>query len=366
MSRDDLTSAKVREIEMKMKAYQIVEWGRPAEFVDVEKPSPGPNEVLVRMKGAGLCRTDLDLMAAVPGVGPYTTVLPQGFTLGHENAGTVEAVGKGVTDLVEGANVIVHHIHSCGNCVFCLRAVEQHCSTYARGAMSLTRGLGLDGGLAPYMLVPRRELLPIGLLDPVDVAPLTDAGVTAYHAVKTVADRLRPGTVATVIGVGGLGSYGVQLLKLMTEAKIVALDTSPERLAIARSLGADHAVCSNDDASDAIMDLTHGYGSDVILDFVGSNATLAIASRVSRPQGRIVIVGIEGGSLNVGWGSLATSCEVAISMGSTRADLMEIGALAEQGKLKIDKELFAFEDVELAYDRLRKGQLVGRAVVTFP
>ena len=351
---------------MKMAAYQIVEWGRPAEFVDVEKPTPGPNEVLVRMKGAGLCRTDLDLMAAVPGSGPYTTALPSGFTLGHENAGTVESVGLGVTDLAEGSNVIVHHIHSCGNCAFCLGAVEQHCSTFARGAMSLTRGLGLDGGLAPYMLVPRRELLPIGRLDPVDVAPLTDAGVTAYHAVKTVLERLKPGTVATVIGVGGLGSYGIQLLQLLTEAQIFAIDTSPERLAVARSLGADYAILSGIRAAEEIMDLTHGRGSDVTLDFVGADATLATAARISRPQGRIVIVGIEGGSLNVGWGTLATSCEVAISMGSTRADLLEICALAERGRLKIDKELFAFEDVELAYDRLRNGQLAGRAVVTFP
>lgn len=350
---------------MKMPAYQIVEWGRPAEFVDVEKPAPGPGEVLVRMKGAGLCRTDLDLMAALPGEDPYATVLPSRFTLGHENAGTVEALGVGVTDLEEGSNVVVHHIHSCGNCGFCLSAVEQHCSTFARGAMSLTRGLGLDGGLAPFMVVPRRELLAIGSLDPVDVAPLTDAGVTAYHAVKSVLDRLKPGSIVTVIGVGGLGSYGIQLLKLLTEAHIIAIDTVPERLAVARSYGADRAIQGGPRAAEEIMDLTHGRGSDAILDFVGADSTLATAARISRPQGRIVIVGIEGGSLKVGWGTLATSCEVAISMGSTRADLMEICRLAERGRLKIDKELFAFGDVEVAYDRLRSGQLAGRAVVTF-
>lgn len=351
---------------MKMPAYRIVEWGRPAEFADVEKPSPGPNEVLVKMRGAGLCRTDLDLMEAVPGTGPYTDVLPAGFTLGHENAGTVEAVGSGVTDLAEGSNVIVHHIHSCGHCDFCLHAVEQHCSTYVRGAMSLTRGLGLDGGLAPYLLVPRRELQTIGGLDPIDVAPLTDAGVTAYHAVKSVLNRLGPGSVATVIGVGGLGSYGVQLLKLMSATEIFAIDTNETRLAYARGLGADHALGISNATAEAIMDLTRGRGSDVILDFVGNDATLALAARISRPQGRIVIVGIAGGFLKVGWGSLATSCEVAVSMGSTRADLLEICSLAERGLLQIDRELFGFEDVELAYDRLREGSLVGRAVVTFP
>lgn len=351
---------------MKMAAYQIVEWGRPAEFVDVSRPAPGPNDVLVRMKGAGLCRTDLDLMDAIPGVGLYSTILPAGFTLGHENAGIVEAVGKGVTDIDEGSNVIVHHIHSCGNCSFCLQAAEQHCSTFARGAMSLTRGLGLDGGLAPYMVVPRRELLTIGSLDPIDVAPLTDAGVTAYHAVRGVTEHLKPGTIVTVIGIGGLGSYAVQLLKLLTEAEIIAIDTNPQRLVIARELGADQVIEFNSHAADAVMDMTRAHGSDVTLDFVGSDATLAVAAKMSRPLGRIVIVGIEGGSINIGWGSIATACEVSISMGSTRADLMELCALAAQGRLRIDKELFSFDDVEVAYERLRHGQLTGRAVVTFP
>ena len=149
-----------------MQAYQIVEWGRPAEFVDVPVPLPEAGEVLVRMKGAGLCRSDLDIIDAVPGSQPYAAAVPAGFTLGHENAGVVEMVGAGVSDLRVGDGVVVHHMHSCGNCEFCHEGFEQSCRTYARGAIGLTRGVGLDGGLAPFLVVPRRELIALGALDP--------------------------------------------------------------------------------------------------------------------------------------------------------------------------------------------------------
>jgi propanol-preferring alcohol dehydrogenase len=183
-----------------MKAYRLVEWGKPAEFTDVEIPTPGPGEVLLKMQAAGLCRSDLDIMDSKPGQEPYASVLPAGFTLGHENTGTVEVTGKNVSDLKPGDNVVVHHMHSCGYCDFCLHGIEQSCLTYARGAVSFTRGVGVDGGLAEYLLVPRHEVIPIGDLDPLEVAPLTDAGVTSYRAIIGVADKLRPGSVALAIG----------------------------------------------------------------------------------------------------------------------------------------------------------------------
>jgi alcohol dehydrogenase, propanol-preferring len=348
-----------------MTAYQVTAWGKPAEFVEVPVPSPAPGEVLIKMKGAGLCRSDLDIMDQRAGSEPYACVLPAGFTLGHENAGIVEQVGAGVVDLKEGDGVVVHHMHSCGFCDFCQHGIEQSCTSFARGAVSFTRGVGIDGGLAPYLLAPRHELVAIGNLDPVHVAPLTDAGVTAYRAVQGVIARLRPGSNAVVIGVGGLGYYGVQFLKLMTTAKIFALDISPERLAIAKSVGADEVLPSNAQAAERILDLTRGRGADAIIDFVGTDGTLALAARVSRPQGRIVLVGMEGGTLKVGWGTMATSCEFAISMGSTRADLSAVCHMAAQGQIQIDSELFKFSDVETAYARLRAGKLRGRAVVTF-
>lgn len=348
-----------------MKAFQIVEWGRPPEFVDVPVPHPGPGEVLIRMKGAGLCRSDLDMIDQTPGSEPYAAHVSAGYTLGHENAGIVEALGAGVTDLREGDAVVVHHMQVCGFCDFCMHGHEQSCTTFTRGPIPLTRGVGMDGGLAPFLVVPRHELLPIGNLDPVTVAPLTDAGVTAYRAVKSVLERLYPGTHAVVIGLGGLGVYGVQFLKLLSETRIFGVDVSPRRLELAKEYGVDYAIQSDERAAEKIMDLSGGRGVEAIIDFVGSNQTLALAAKVSRAQGRIVLVGMEGGFLPMGWGATATSCEFAISLGSKRADLREVAQLAADNKLRIDVERFHLDDVETAYARLREGSLSGRAVITF-
>lgn len=348
-----------------MPAYQIVEWGRRPEIVDVPVPVPGPGEVLVRMAGAGLCRSDLDIIDQAAGAEPYASVLDAGFTLGHENAGFVEAWGSGVHDLKEGDHVVVHHMQVCGFCDYCLHGHEQSCNTFARGSIPLTRGVGIDGGLARFLLVPRRELFPIGALDPVRVAPLTDAGVTSYRAVKTVTEKLFPGTHAVVIGLGGLGAYTLQFLKILSGARVLGVDVNAARIARAGEFGADMTFVFGDRTAEEIMDTTGGRGADVIIDNVGTDATLALAARISRPQGRIVLVGMEGGQLPVGWGRTATTCEFAISLGSKRSDLSEVSRLAAQGRLKIEIERFRFDEVETAYQRLREGTLNGRAVITF-
>ena len=348
-----------------MQAYRIVEWGRAAEFVDVPIPAAGPGEVLIRMRGAGLCRSDLDIIGSRPGSIPYAAALPAGFTLGHENAGQVEFCGEGVSDLKPGDNVAVHNMHHCGNCEFCHEGHEQTCRTFARGPIGMTRGVGIDGGLAEFIVVPRRELMPLGDLDPIAIAPLTDAGVTSYRAVKSALDRLRPGSTALVIGVGGLGAYAIQFLKLLSPATVFAVDRTGNRLGDAGRYGADHSVLSDDRSAEVIMDLSGGRGADVVIDLVGTNKTLALAAAVSRPHGRIVLVGLEGGSLEVGWGRLATTCEFTISLGSTMSDLREVCQLAAAGRLLIDYERFAFSEVETALTRLRDGSLNGRAVVTF-
>ena len=349
-----------------MKAYRIVEWGKPAEFVDVPVPSPGPGEVLLRMRGAGLCRSDLDIMGSTPGSAPYAEVLNPGFTLGHENAGEVEFCGTGVHDLQPGDRVAVHNMHHCGHCEFCHHGHEQSCTAFARGAIGMTRGVGIDGGLAEYMVVPRRELVPLGALDPVRVAPLTDAGVTSYRAVKASLDRLYPGSTALVIGIGGLGAYAIQFLKLLSPATVFAVDRASGRLADARRYGADHCLLPDATTREAIMDLSGGRGADVIIDLVGSDATLALAAAVSRPHGRIVLIGLEGGTLKVGWGRIATTCEFTISLGSTLSDLQETCRLAADDRLLIEYEAFSLDDIETAFHRLREGQLRGRAVITFP
>ncbi|KAI2466750.1 alcohol dehydrogenase GroES domain protein [Annulohypoxylon bovei var. microspora] len=352
-----------------MKAYKLTQWGQPGQYVDVPKPEPGPGDVLIRMKAAGLCRSDLDMVDSKPGSAPYANSLEPGYILGHENAGFVEKAGSAVTDLAVGEAVVVHHMRHCGNCEYCTDGAEQHCEAFKRNAIGMTRGCGIDGGLAEYLLVPRAEVISIGDGDPVLYAPLTDAGVTAYHAIQTAIARLKPGTSAALIGIGGLGSYGVQFVKLLSSARVFAIDNVGARLQTAREVGADETVLFEGDGSAAaaqIMARTGGRGVDAIVDFVGTEGTLKLAARISRPRGRVVLVGMQGGTLRVGWGLLATSCEFAISLGSTRQDLREVCDLARNGRLRIDVERFAFDELDKAYEALRNGTLKGRAVVVFP
>ncbi|KAI4861941.1 alcohol dehydrogenase GroES domain protein [Hypoxylon rubiginosum] len=352
-----------------MKAFKIVQWGQPGQYVDVPKPEPGPLDVLLRMKAAGLCRSDLDMVDSQPGSAPYANSIDAGYILGHENAGFVEEIGSAITDLRIGEAVVVHHMRHCGNCEYCTDGAEQHCEAFKRNAIAATRGCGIDGGLAEFLLVPLTEVISIGDEDPVLYAPLTDAAVTAYHAVQTALHRLRPGTSAALIGIGGLGTYGVQFVKLLSPARIFAVDNVRSRLRTAEEVGADEAVLFEGDGAAAaaqMLSLTNGRGVDVVVDFVGSADTLKLAAKVSRPRGRVVLVGLEGGTLEVGWGLLATGCEFATSLGSTRQDLREVCQLARSGKLRIDIQRFPFDEVQAAYDALRAGTLTGRAVIVFP
>ncbi|KAI1392372.1 alcohol dehydrogenase GroES domain protein [Hypoxylon trugodes] len=354
-----------------MKAFKLAQWGQPGQYVEVPKPEPGPADVLIRVKAAGLCRSDLDMVDNLPGDPPYANSLEPGYILGHENAGYVVKVGSAVTDLKPGDPVVVHHMRHCGNCEHCTDGAEQHCDAFKRGAIGMTRGCGMDGGLAEFMVAPRSEVIFLGEgVDPIQYAPLTDAGVTAYHAIRMVADRLKPGNSIAIIGVGGLGSYAVQFAKLLSAAHVIAIDIKIPRLTKATELGADEVAHffdrSGEGTAQMIMDRTKGRGIDVIVDFVGSADTLKLAAKVSRPRGRIVLVGMQGGTLEVGWGLLATSCEFMISLGSTRQDLREVCELTKAGKLTIDIERFAFEELDKAYEALRFGTLWGRAVVVFP
>ncbi|RLL94973.1 hypothetical protein CFD26_103799 [Aspergillus turcosus] len=349
-----------------MKAYKLVQWGQPGQYVTVPKPNPGPFEVLLRVRAVGLCRSDLDMMESLPGSDPYASVLEANYILGHETTGVVEERGSSVTDLEIGEGVAVHHMRHCGFCEFCEGGIEQHCEYYKRGDIGMTRGCGFDGGLAEFLVVPRTELVPIGKGDPVLYAPLTDAGVTAYSGIKNFVSQLRPGSSVAVIGVGGLGSYGVQFLKILTSARVIAVDNAVSRLKMATDLGADAEVISDGNAETSIRDITEGKGVDAVLDLVGSDQTLQLAAKVIRPQGYISVVGMQGGSVKLGWNLMATSSKFALSLGSTRKDLREVCQLATDGKLRIDIDRFAFDEIPQAYEKLKKGELKGRAVIVMP
>jgi propanol-preferring alcohol dehydrogenase len=342
-----------------MKALRLPAWKHEPELVDVEDPEPGPGQVVIRVGGAGACHSDLHLMhdfeAGLLGWGPP-------FTLGHENAGWVETLGAGVTGLEVGEPVAVYGPWGCGRCHRCRQGMENYCERQAEiGPMG--GGLGLDGGMAPRMLVPSaRLLLPLGDLDPVDAAPLTDAGLTPYHAVKRSLPLLVPGSTAMVIGVGGLGHMAVQILRETCAATVIAVDQREGALRLAADLGAHHGVLAGDEAAAEVRDLTRWAGVDVVIDVVGSDQTLALAASVTRPLGHITLVGIAGGTLPVSFFGIAYEVSVATTYWGSLPELMEVIDLAASGRLRARVQRFGLEDADAVYGAMRDGSLEGRAV----
>jgi propanol-preferring alcohol dehydrogenase len=331
---------------MQSKAYQLVEWQQPPELRTVEVREPGPGEVLIKVGGAGACHTDLTLMAMPPGLMPYT--LP--FTLGHEAAGWVEAMGPGVTGFERGEPVLVYGPWGCE------RSLELR---YHGG------GMGRDGSLAHYLLVPSSRLLvPLGSLEPRDWAPLADAALTPYHAIKRALPSLVGGSAAVVIGVGGLGQMAVQLLRAMSPSRIIAVDMSEEKLARAKELGADAVVRSDDRAVEHIRQLTRGLGAELVLDLVGNDATLKLAAGVVRARGQLMLIGIGGGVLPFHFMGLPQECQVMAPYWGTLPEMMEVLELAQQGRLRMVVERFPLEQAPEVYKRMGEGTLKGRAIIT--
>jgi alcohol dehydrogenase, propanol-preferring len=343
-----------------MKALRLTRWGKSAELSEAPRPEPGPGQVLIKIAGSGACHSDLHLMDWPEGQLPWK--LP--FTLGHENAGWVEELGAGVTSFKKGDAVIVYGPWGCGACRPCRLGRENVCERAAEISVS-GGGLGLDGGMAEYMLIPSARLLvPLDGIDPVKAAPLADAALTPYHAICTSRERLHAGATAVVIGCGGLGQMGIQLLKATTAVRVIAVDNDDRKLEIARALGADIALRSDANAVAAIRSATRGTGADVIFDMVGADATLATAAKSLRAEGRLVIVGLAMGTLPLSFFALPYGAEVATSYWGTVTELMELVALARNGKLRLDVEVFPLDRANEAYERLRRGEIRGRAVIT--
>ncbi len=342
-----------------MQAFQLVAHQKPPELREVPVPEPGPGEVRLKIGGAGACHSDLHLMEAPAGA----KALPLPFTLGHENAGWVEKLGPGAAGYSVGDPVLVYGPWGCGHCLNCRMGVENYCENAGEGRAG---GLGRDGGMAPYLVVPStRFLIPLGGLDPRDAAPLTDAALTSYHAVKRSLPLLGAGSTAVVIGVGGLGQMAVQLLRALSGATtIVALDTAADKLEIARKMGADETLLSGDAAVKRIKDMTRGHGAHLVLDMVGVDPTLKTAAQVARALGHVTIVGLGGGVLPVNFFTLPHECSVASPFWGSIPELVEVVRLAQAGKIKMLVEHFPLERAGEAYHLLHDGKIQGRAVIT--
>lgn len=347
--------------EVVMKALQLTKWKASPELVEVDEPEPGPGEVIVRIGGAGACHSDLHLLHDFD-----EGMLPFGppFTLGHENAGWVHATGAGVSWLEVGQPVAVYGPWGCGWCKRCRLGMENYCERQGEIGV-FGGGLGLDGGMAPLMRVPSARLLvPLDTLDPVDAAPLTDAGLTPYHAIKRSLHLLEPGSTAVVIGIGGLGHLAVQILRALTASRIIAVDPRDEALRLASESGADHTVAPGAGTADEIRDLTRGRGADVVLDVVGSDETLSLATAVSRPLGHVTLVGIAGGSIPFSFFSQPYEVSLATTYWGSITELMEVIALAEAGHLRPHVTRFSLDEAPAVYEKLAAGEIAGRAVVS--
>lgn len=253
---------------------------------------------------------------------------PLPLTLGHEGVGTVAALGDGVDGFAVGDSVAVYGPWGCGTCVNCAEGKENYCLR-AQELGIMPPGLGAPGAMAEYMIVDNpRHLVPIGDLDPVKTVPLTDAGLTPYHAIVRSLAKLVPGSTAVVIGTGGLGHVAIQLLRAMTAARVIALDVTEDKLALARTVGAHEAVLSDENAAARVIELTGGLGAHVVLDFVGAPPTVQTAGAVARVDGDVTIVGIGGGALPVGFGTLPYGANVCAPYWGSRKELAEVLDLA--------------------------------------
>ena len=326
-------------------------------------PEPGRGQVVIKVGGAGACHSDLHLMHDFE-AGQLPWDPP--FTLGHENAGWVSALGADVTGLEVGQPVAVYGCWGCGHCARCRLGVDTYSENPAAApAPGGGGGLGVDGGLAEYLLVPdQRHLVPLpAALDPVLAAPLTDAGLTPYHAVRRSWPKLAPGTSAVVIGVGGLGHLGVQILKATTAATVIAVDTRAEALALAEECGADVTVAAADDAATRVRDATDGCGADVVVDFVGVDSTLALGAAVARPRGDLTIVGIGGGTLPVSFFSVPYELSIQTTYWGSWPELEEVLILGASGRLRPRITTFPLTEAMDAYRQIQAGKLEGRAVI---
>jgi NAD+-dependent secondary alcohol dehydrogenase Adh1 len=327
---------------------------------EIEEPKvEGPLDVIVKIGGAGVCRTDIHLY-----LGQWHELdadAPLPYTLGHENAGWVHEVGSAVSHVAPGDTVILHPQATCGFCRFCRAGDDMHCPN------SFFPGLNTDGGMATYLKTGARAVVKIDpKLQPADVAALADAGLTAYHAVKKAVPLLYPGTSCVVIGAGGLGHIAIQVLAALSSTNVIVIDRSPEALEFAKTIGADHGVVADGTQVDQVKELTGGNGAEVVLDFVGEEGAEKDAWAMTRRAGSHFVIGY-GGRVEVPTIEIiSTERNVIGNMVGTYNDLAELMALAAQGKVTLHTKPYPLEAANDAITDLDEGRLPGARAILIP
>lgn len=339
-----------------MKAARLHRYHERLALDEIAEPeASGPWDVVVRIGGAGLCRTDLHI---IEGQWGEKTRVSLPYTLGHENAGWVHAIGSAVENVAVGDTVIVHPLVTCGLCRACRAGDDMHCE---RGAFP---GITIDGGFAELLKTSARAVVKLeSTLAPRDIAALADAGLTAYHAVRKAAQLLYPGTQVVVIGAGGLGHIGIQALRVLTPAEIIVVDRSELALDLARELGADHTVLADGSQRERVRELTGGAGAEAVIDFVGEGGAIADGVAMLRRAGTYYVVGY-GGVLSVPTIDLiSTEVSFVGNLVGTFNDLVELMTLAATGVVRLHTRTYPLDAINDALADLAAGRLQGRGII---
>jgi NAD+-dependent secondary alcohol dehydrogenase Adh1 len=343
-----------------MQAVRVHRYPERPSVDEIEEPKiQDPLDVIVKIGGAGLCRTDIHLYLGQWAEAGVDTPLP--YTLGHENSGWVHEVGSAVSHVAPGDTVILHPQATCGFCRYCRAGDDMHCIN------SFFPGLNTDGGMAQYLRTGARAVVKIDpKLQPADVAALADAGLTAYHAVRKAVPSLYPGTACVVIGAGGLGHIGIQVLKALSATTIIVVDRNAAALEYAKTIGADHGVVADGSHIDKVKELTGGDGAEVVLDFVGEMGAEKDAWQMTRRAGSHFVIGY-GGVVEVPTIEIiSTERNVIGNIVGTYNDLAELMALAAQGKVTLHTKPYPLEAANDAFDDLDNGRLPGTRAILIP
>jgi NAD+-dependent secondary alcohol dehydrogenase Adh1 len=339
-----------------MIAARLHRYHDPLAVESVPEPAiSGPHDVIVRMGGAGLCRTDLHIQE---GQWAEKSGVELPYTLGHENAGWVQEIGSDVTNVEVGDTVIVHPLVTCGLCRPCRAGDDVHCEN------NVFPGISVDGGFADLLKTSARSVVKLDpSLEPKDIAALADAGLTAIHAVKKAAEILHPGSRAVVIGAGGLGHIGIQCLKAMTPAEIIVLDPSEKARALAGEIGADTTVAADGKQVDTVLEMTDGHGAEAIIDFVGEKGAIEEGVAMLRDAGSYYVIGY-GENINVPTiDIISREINFIGNLVGSYNDLVDLMTLTAQGKVALHTSIYPLDAVNDAMADLDQGRLQGRGIL---
>jgi S-(hydroxymethyl)glutathione dehydrogenase/alcohol dehydrogenase len=359
-----------------MKAAVFVGVNEPVSVEDVTPLDPGPNDVVVRLGASGVCHSDLSFVDGTLG-------FPPPVILGHEGAGTVEAVGSAVTRLKPGDRVIASFVTTCGECWFCEHGQPFVCSNLIAGQMAphgarpngdAVTAVGGLGTMAEFMTVNQSVLVPVETDLPMEHLALIGCGVTTGVGAALVTADVQPGSTVAVMGSGGVGLSVIQGARIAGAERIIAIDPNPLKREAAAARGATDAIDPNAaDLIEAVRELTGGRGADYAFEVVGRPETVTQTVELTRPNGTAVVIGAMSPTEFIsihGLGFIYGAKHIVASFSGSAIpsrDFPRYAKLAEEGKLDLAGMIsrrYSLGQVNEALDATAKGEVL-RAMINF-